>query len=147
MSSEIKEWAVVIVFLLCFPIFTVIEALWLAHRTKVSFWISLLYSLSTNLFACIPGFFISFVIFGVMLMLAWDGTPQRVPVSDASMWVGTIAAVFAPLVLLILLKRLAILIFKLLLSRPWLYSVLASLVFYIAIVGLPATALFIIWSL
>lgn len=144
MSSEIKEWAVVIVFLLCFPIFTIIEALWLSRRTQASLSRSLFYSFSTNLFASLAGFFVSFIILGVILAMAWDGSLERVPAGDALAWTALIVAGCLPLLLLIFSKRLANLIFKLPLARPWLFSILASLVFYVAILGFPTAMIFLI---
>jgi hypothetical protein len=144
MSSEIKEWAVVIVFLLCFPIFTVSEALWLVRRTQASFSRSLLYSFATNLFACLAGFFVSFIILGVILAMAWDGSLENVPAGGFTIWAALIVAVCFPLVLLIFSKRLANLLFKLPLSRPWLFSILASLLFYIAILGFPIAMIVLI---
>jgi hypothetical protein len=144
MSSEIKEWAVVIVFLLCFPIFTIIEALWLFRRTHASFARSVFYSFSTNLFASLAGFFVSFIILGVILAMAWDGSLERVPAGDVSVWAALIFAACFPLLILILSKRLANLIFKLPLARPWIFSIVASLLFFASIVGFPIAMIFLI---
>jgi len=144
MSSDAKEWAVVIVFLLCFPVFTSIEALWLSRRTKASYFRSLLYSSLTNLLASIVGFLVSFIILGVILAMAWDGSLQRVPAGDVSIWTAIIVAALLPYLLLVLSKRVAELLFKLPLPRPWLFSVLASLVFYIGVLGFPTAMIFLI---
>lgn len=142
MSSVAKEWAVVIVFLLAIPVVAVFEAAWLSRNAGISMIRSLLFSFSTDLVATVLGFFVTFVIFGVILAMAWDGSLERVPAGNISIWVAIILAVIFPLVLLIVAKRVGTAAFRLPLKRPWTLSAVASVLFYFAVIGLPALVIF-----
>jgi hypothetical protein len=138
MSSVAKEWAVVIVFLLAVPIAALLEAGWVSRNASFSMIRSLLFSFSTDLVATVFGFFVTFIIFGVILAMAWDGSLQNVPARDVSIWVAIVLALAFPLVLLIIAKRLGRAAFHLPLNRPWIFSIIASVLFYFTVLGLPA---------
>jgi hypothetical protein len=144
MFSVGKDWAVVIVFLLAIPVATVLEAFWISRRTGASIARSLFYSFTTNLFSTVIGFFVTFIIFGIILAMAWDGSIERVPASEVSLWFALITAVTFPLVLLIIAKRVGGATFHLPLNRPWIFSIISSLLYYAVILGFPAFVIFVI---
>jgi hypothetical protein len=76
--------------------------------------------------------------------MAWDGSIERVPASEVSLWFALITAVTFPLVLLIIAKRVGRATFHLPLNRPWIFSIISSLLYYAVILGFPAFVIFVI---
>src|SRR5437879_9316215 len=139
MSSATTEWIAVVVFFAGFFAFTIGECYWLSRKKSSSCGRFVAFSFVSNIFSVSIGFFVSFLIFGLLLMLAWDGSIQRLPTGEAAIWLAVgVAAIFPP-VLLILAKRLLMRLLKLNeISRPWVYSILASTAFFFIVLVLPA---------
>lgn len=133
-----KDWIVVIVFFICFFAFTIAETAWIMRQTKAEFPKSVFVSFGSNIFAVTVGYFISFIIVGVLFALVWDQSIDQIPQKDAFMWTMLAAAALVPILLLFLIKRLLIVVSKLAgMSRPWLYSLAASLLFNFTVAGVP----------
>lgn len=138
MSGVAKEWLVVIIFFAAFFALTIAEAAWLNKKSGSGLPRAFATALLPNLFAITVGFFVSFMIFAVILAMAWDGSLQTVPGNDATIWAAVIAAILFPLVILTFAKRVALRLSKLVgISGPWVYSFAASLIFLLVVVGLP----------
>lgn len=133
-----------LLFFLCFFGITIAEAFWIASRNDLPFGRTFLFSFSTNIFTVCIGFFVSFVIFGIILALAWDGSLEKVPGGDFTIWTAVTVAALFPVVLLIISKRVAAALFKLRLARPWPFSILSSLAFFLVTLGLPVLAVYLI---
>lgn len=141
MSSTTKEWLIVAAFFIGFFAFTAAETWWLNRRTTHGVSRLLTFAFSTNIFTACVGFFVSFVIFGVMMALTWDGSLASTPGGDFTLWLAVAVGALAPVVILYLAKRLMIKLLKLTdLSKPWVYSAIATVLFFPAIFILPFAA-------
>ena len=138
MSSNTVEWLAVALFFICFFGFSVLESFWLNKKHLIPFPRAFSFSFVTNIFSVSVGFFVSFVIFAVLFMLAWDGSLQELPPNDLRLWTAVAVAALFPLLLLILAKRLMLYFFKLASAgSPWLFSIAASVVFMLTVSAVP----------
>lgn len=145
MSSRATEWIAVIIFFAGFFAFTIGESYWLSRRNSSAIGRFFVFSFVSNIFSVSIGFFASFVVFGVLLALAWDGSIQQLPTGELAVWMAVCVAALFPPLLLILAKRLLFRLLKLTeISRPWLYSVLASVAFFVVVPSLPVLFLYLI---
>jgi hypothetical protein len=138
MSSTTKEWLIVAAFFVGFFVFTAAETWWVNRRTTHGAGRSFTFAFATNIFTVCVGFFVSFVVFGVMMALAWDGSLANTPGGDFTLGVAVAVGALAPIVILILAKRLMVKLLKMTdLTSPWIYSVVASILFFLSIFVLP----------
>lgn len=138
MSSNTKEWLTVAVFFIGFFAFTIGETYWLSRIDPAKRGRFFAFAFVSNIFSVSVGFFVSFVIFGVLMALAWDGSLEKVSGGDAGIWAAVAVAAIFPVLLLTLAKRLLFRGLKLTdVPRPWLYSISASLLFFVVVIGLP----------
>lgn len=138
MSTNTVEWMAVGLFFACYFIFSIIESGWLNKANGIPFGKAFAFSFATNTLSITIGFFISFVIFGVLLALAWDGTLGRMSGNDWRIWAASLAGAFFPLALLILAKRLGLKLFKMeTVGLPWLFATAASVVFLLFVTAVP----------
>ncbi|MBK9153914.1 MAG: hypothetical protein IPM25_06800 [Chloracidobacterium sp.] len=138
MSANTLEWLVVAIFFACFFAYTFLETGWLNKKNGIPFGRALAFSFATNILCISVGFFISFIIFGVLLALAWDGTLGQVDGNDWRIWAASLTGAFAPLLLLIVAKRVGLrLIGPNDLGLPWLYSAASSVIFLLFVVSVP----------
>lgn len=132
-------------FFVGFFAYTAAETWWLNRRTTHGAGRAFTFAFATNIFTACVGFFVSFVIFGVIMALAWDGSLASTPGSDFTLWVAVAVGALAPVVILFLAKRLMIGLLKLTdLSKPWAYSAIASVLFFLAIFILPFAAAYLL---
>ena len=144
MSSAWKEWLVVIVFFLAFFAFTFAESAWVNKKTAIGFTKSFVFSLISNTFVQTVGFFISFLIFGVMFAVVWDESINQVSYPNAALWAGVIASILVPYVMLLLIKRLLIKFIGITeIARPWLFSSISSFLFFAIVVGSTLATLYL----
>jgi len=138
MTSNTIEWITVALFFVGFFAFTIGEMVWLSRNDASRRGRFFAFAFASNIFSVSIGFFVSFVIFGVLLALAWDGSLQKMPAGDAGIWaIVAIAGIF-PILLLTLAKRLLIRFLKLTdVPQPWLYSFVASIAFFVVVLSLP----------
>lgn len=138
MSTNTVEWVAVGLFFTCFFLFSVMESGWLNKANGIPFGKAFAFSFATNTFSITIGFFVSFVIFGVLLALAWDGTLGQMSGNDWRIWTAAVTGALFPLVLLILAKRIGLKIFKMdMVGLPWLFAATASVVFLLFVTAVP----------
>lgn len=118
--------------------FSLLEGGWLSRKSHGPFGKAFAFAFATNTFAISIGFFVSFVILAVIMMLAFGGELQKLSGHDGPIWVAVIVAFLFPVVLLILAKRLGLRIFKMnSVTSPWIFSSLAAVIFLILVTLLP----------
>lgn len=138
MSATTIEWLVVGIFFVCLFAISLAEGGWLNKFNQVPFGKAFAYAFATNTFAITIGFFVSFVIMAVIMMLAFGGSLQGLSDYDWRLITAILVAFLFPIVLLILAKRLALSIFKMRsVTSPWLYSSAASVVFLVLVIAIP----------
>lgn len=138
MSANTLEWLVVAIFFACFFVYTFLETGWLNKKNGVPFGRAFAFSIATNILCISVGFFISFIIFGVLLALAWDGTLGQVDGNDWRIWAASLTGAFAPLVLLIIAKRVGLkLIGPGAVGQPLLFSTASAVIFLLFVVSVP----------
>lgn len=141
MSGAAKEWTVVLIFLCAVFGLTIFEAFLINRKGWAGFGRALGFSVLTNFIGFAVGFFVMFVVFGVVLAMAWDGSLERFPLHDYG--VGAFlgfGVLFFPLFLM-LCKRLFLKLFKIQNGRAaWLFSLGAALSIFIISLGLPVFA-------
>jgi hypothetical protein len=150
MSSEshdvIKEYLVVFLYLLLLVGQGVGEAAWLKKHSWASWAKALLFSWLTNLVGFCIGFFLLFVSVGVTLMLAWDGSINKLPFKGNEAGVVLVLVVLLLPILLALIKRLLLALFKMQEGgRAWLFALLSSLCFWLLPLGLTGLVTVLLW--
>ena len=138
MTAVTKEWLIVIAFFVGFFAFTATETWWVNRHTTHGAGRAFTFAFATNIFTACVGFFVSFVVFGVIMALAWDGSLTSVPAGDFTIWIAVAVGALAPVLILFFTKRLMIKLLKLSdLAKPWAYSAVASILFFLSIFILP----------
>lgn len=144
MSATTIEWLVVGIFFVCLFAISLAEGGWLNKFNQVPFGKAFAYAFATNTFAITIGFFVSFVIMAVIMMLAFGGSLQGLSDYDWRLVTAVLAALLFPIVLLILAKRLALRIFKMeSVTSPWIYSSAASVVFLVLVMAVPTAFVYV----
>lgn len=126
MSANAIQWIVVLVYFLLFWGFTVAEARWLKTREWGTFQRSLGFAIASNLFGFFAGSSVVFIIVLGLLMLTFE--PMKNPAgNELVMWTGVAVAFIIPPLLLTLVKRLLLKLFKMETGRPaWMFSLVSS---------------------
>lgn len=134
MTGVSKDWLVVLAFFVAFFAFTAAETMWINRRTSDAFPRSLFVAFGSNIFAVTVGYFVSFLIMGVVFAVVWDESIDSIPAPNAFLWIAISAAALFPILLLGLMKRLLVRAAKLeQIDRPWLYSFLAAFLFNLSV--------------
>jgi hypothetical protein len=145
MSGNTKEWIAVILFVVCFVLFTVGEGMWIGWRKWASYGKAVAFSLATNLFGFFVGLLVSIVILSVILAIAWDGSIDQIPGRDATLWVTMIAGILITPILLLLSKRILLWFLKMQTGlAAWIFSFVASIFVFLLTMGLPAAFLYLV---
>lgn len=138
LSATTIEWIAVGIFFTGLFVLSLAEGGWLNKRSSVPFGKAFAFAFATNTFAISIGFFVSFVILAVLMMLAFGGSLEGLSGNDWRIWTAVITAFLFPVALLIGVKRLGLRIFKMTSVRsPWAFSASASIVFLAAATSLP----------
>lgn len=138
MTGVSKDWLVVVVFFVGFFAFTIAETMWINRRTAAGFPRSLFVAFGSNIFAISVGYFISFLIMGVVFAVVWDESIDRMSSPNAFLWTAVTAAAVFPILLLGLMKRLLVMAAKLdRIERPWRYSFAAAFLFNLSVAIAP----------
>ena len=137
MSSEPQQLLIVFLFFVGFFAFTIAETFWLNKKKLVSQGRAFGFSFASNIFAITVGFFLSSVTFVAFLMLSRNDSIQVTP--DATrVAAGIIISAVVPIAVLILAKWLLLKVFKITsIERPLVYSLLASIAFFVSVLVLP----------
>jgi hypothetical protein len=134
---------IVAIFFACLFGFSFAEAAWLNKKNLIQYGKAFAFSFTTNIFSITIGFFFSLLIFFVLLALAWDGTLNQISGNDWRIWGAVVVALLLPVVLLILVKRLGLRLFKMgSVGSPWLFSAAASVIFMLFATSIPVLFLF-----
>ena len=147
MTGSTKEWIFVALFFGAFLILTLGELYWLNKKGGVGIRRAMIYVFSVNFTTITVGFFVSFIIFAVLLAIAWDAnTPM--PGGEAGATTTVIAMAVFPFLLMLGLRLLLIRLLSLrqtsgLLSSPFKYSLLFSVLFFLFVVAVPTAFLFV----
>ena len=145
MSSVTREWLGVFLFVFCFLGLTFAEGVWLSRSSWMTFGRGLLFAAGTNILGFCIGLFTSFVILGIILAMAWDGSLNEVSGHDSTLWFAMVSAILITPVLLIVLKRLLLWFLKVRSgSTAWLYSFAVSVLIFVLMLGLPAIFLYFV---
>lgn len=143
MSGSGKEWVFVLVFFGTFLAVTLGELYWLAERKLVPIRRAMIVVFSSNFITITLGFLVSFIIFGVLLAMAgYQDTEIRG--GEAATWTAFIAALAFPLLPMAGTKRGLLSMLKVdQIPKPLSYSMLSSLIFFAAVIGVPVIFLYI----
>ena len=137
MSSETQQWLIVFLFFVGFFAFTIAETYWLYRKKGVSPGRAFGFSFASNIFAITVGFFISSLTFVAFLMLSKNDSIEVTP-DGTRVAAGLIASAVVPFAVLVLAKWLLLRFLKITsVERPLVYSLMASIGFFVAVLILP----------
>lgn len=103
------------------------EATWLTRKSWTTAGRAWTFVLATDLIGFGFGFFVSFAIFSVMLMMVFGPAGQGSTSSEGSFWLLTIVAVLFPPVVLVIVKRIFLVLFAMRSGKAaWLFSFVAG---------------------
>lgn len=142
MSDTIVEWAALLVLALLFAVSAVVEIKWLVSKGWATSSRAMGFVLTTDIVGFFVGGFVAFVVFGILLMMTFGpaGTGSTAP--EIAYWLVSAIAIVVPPVLLFLIKRLCLLIFKIGSGgSAWLFSIVSAAAF-VLIVIVPPPVLF-----
>jgi hypothetical protein len=138
MSGVSQDWIFVGVFFGAFALVTIAEIYWLSTKLLVPVKKALTLVFVSNFLTITLGFLVTFVLFAILFAVAWDQN-TTMPGGEVGAWVVFIAAVGFPVLLMAAIRRLLLVGMRIeQISRPFTYAVLSSLIFFAAVVGLPA---------
>ncbi|MBV9957014.1 MAG: hypothetical protein JO360_01280 [Acidobacteria bacterium] len=137
-KSTAQEWIVFLSFFLVIAVYTFAEAYWLSRKGGATFARTFGFSVLTNLIGYSVGFFVLFIVLGVLLAMAWDGSIQKFPLHDTGLVIALVFGFLSAPVLLTLCKRAFLAIFKIRTSgSAWLFALSSSFLGVIASLGAP----------
>ncbi|MBK9214888.1 MAG: hypothetical protein IPM59_04705 [Chloracidobacterium sp.] len=128
MSEVSIQWLTTGFFVLCFVAAIILEVIWLVRRNWAQAPKAVAFVTFSDTIALCVGFFVPFVIIGMILALAWSGDIEKVAGGDVTLGAAiAVAALFPPL-FLFLIKRLFLKVFNIRAGREaWLYSLVVTL--------------------
>lgn len=145
MSDSPQDWLFILVFFACFFLFTAAEIVWLRRASAADFKRAFLVVSASNVIAITLGFFLSFVFAGVLFAIAFDTGFEEQGVRQPILWAVASVAIISPTILLAVAKRLLLSVAGLsgVISRPWIYSIAASILFHIFVLGVPGVVTYL----
>ena len=148
MSGAAREWTIVLIFFVAVFGLTILEAFLIKRKGWSGFGRALAFSVATNLIGFAVGSFVIFVVVGVVLAMAFDGSLEKFPLKDYGIGAFLIGGVlFFPLFLM-LCKRLFLTLFKIQTGKTaWLFSLASALAAFIISQGLPALAAYLLMGI
>lgn len=148
MSANAIEWLAVFLFLLLFVGVIIAEVLWLVRKSGASMGSAIGFVLTTDLLGFGIGSFIVSVIFFIMFMMVMGPSGQGGNAPEFAYWITSAIAIIFPPIILILLKRISLAIFKMRSGKAaWVYSVVSSILIIAVLFVLPTAALLAFWYL
>ena len=148
MSDTIIESLVFLLLAVLFAVSAIAEAKWLVSRGWTGSGRALGFVLTTDILGFFFGGFVAFFVFGILLMMTFGpaGTGSTAP--EYAYWIVSSIAVVVPPVLLFLLKRLFLLIFKIGAGRSaWIFSIVSAAAFVIIVIVPPPIVFYIVLTL
>ena len=138
MSGVSQDWIFVAVFFGAFIAVTAGEVYWLAGKLQVPVKKALTAVFLPNFATITLGFFVTFIIFGILFAVAWDEN-THMPGGEAGMWIALAIAFGFPFLLMASIRRLLIAGMRIeQISRPLPYAIISTIIFFAAVCGLPA---------
>ncbi|MEQ1762890.1 MAG: hypothetical protein ABL984_07090 [Pyrinomonadaceae bacterium] len=138
MSGVSKDWIFVAVFFGAFIAVTVGEIVWLGRKLNVPMKKALTVVFLPNFLTITLGFFVTFVIFGILFAVAWDQN-THMPGGEAGMWVALVVAFGFPFLLMAAIRRLLIGGLRIeQIARPLPYALISTIIFFLVVFGIPA---------
>lgn len=141
MTGASQDWIFIAAFFGAFAAVTAGEVFWLIRKLDVPAKKALIAVLLPNFLTITLGFFVSFIIFGILLaMTASDNT--ELLIGGAPMWPAFIAALAFPLILMVLARRILIGGLRVeQIESPLTYSIISTLIFSAFVFGVSAIIL------
>jgi hypothetical protein len=146
MSGSVREWIIVLIFFVAVIGLTIFEAFLIKNKGWTNFARSLAFSALTNFIGFAVGWFVIFVVFGVVFAMAWDGSLEKFPLRDYGIGAFLVFGIlFFPLFLM-LCKRLFLKLFKIQTGRAaWIFSLVSAFAMLIISHGVPLFAAFLLF--
>jgi hypothetical protein len=138
MPESPQNWPFVVVFFACFLLFTAAEIFWL-RRGGSDFRRIFLVASASNILAITLGFFLAFIIAGLLFATALTSNLEGQEVRQPFLWTVAGAAILFPVALLAVTKRLLLSVNGLAdgIANPWIYAVVAAVLFHAFVLGIP----------
>ena len=138
MDSTTREWIAVGLFFVAFFVFTIGEAFYISGGDRLKLGRSFTFAFVSNILSVSVGFFVSFIIFGIVMMVVFDGSVQSIPTGEYGIATALIIAAVFPPILLILGKIVAFRLLKIdFVERKWPYSIAVSIIFFVFVSAVP----------
>lgn len=139
MTGVSQDGIFVAVFFGAFAVVTACEIYWLSSKLQVAMKKALTTVLLSNFGTITFGFFVTFVVFGLILAVT---SSDNAAVGSTGTWLAFIAALAFPFLLMVSVRRLLIGGQRVeQIERPFQYAILSTLIFFAAVLGLPAILL------
>jgi hypothetical protein len=136
MTGVSQDWIFVAVFFGAFLVVTVGEIYWLTTKLQVPAKKALTTVLLSNFGTITLGFFVTFIIFGLLLAFT---AAENAGVGATGTWLAFIAALAFPFLLMAGVRRLLIGGLRIdQIGRPLPYALLSTVIFFAAVFGIPA---------
>lgn len=145
MSVNAREWAVVLIYFVVVSGLTILEAFLISRKGWTNFGKSFAFSVLTNVIGFTIGSFVAFVVIGVVLAMAWDGSLEKFPLKDYGIGAFLILGILFFPIFLALCKRLFLKIFNIQSGKTaWIFSFVVSFAVFIISLGLPTFAAYLL---
>ncbi len=139
MTGVSQDGIFVAVFFGAFFLVTAGEIYWLTSKLQVPMKKALTTVLLSNFGTITLGFFVTFVIFGLLLAFT---SAENAGVGTAGTWLAFVASLAFPFLLMASVRRLLIGGQRVeQIERPLQYAILSTLIFFAAVFGIPAILL------
>lgn len=121
------------------------ETRWLAGRGWATKGSAAAFAITTDIAGILVGFFVSFAIVMVMLMLTFGPSGRGGTTGDAVYILLVALAVLLPLIILVGLKRIFLLVLKVGVGRAvWGYSMIASILVLVTVIVPPSVIFYLL---
>ena len=143
MSGSNKDWIFVVVFFAIFLAMTLGE-IYLLSRKGVAIRRAMIFVFSSNFVTITVGFFVTLLIFGLILAATGNDDPQT-PGGEVGKWGLFLVALLFPVFLMTVVRRLLIPSLRIdQVGMPLSYSIASTLAFFAVVVGVPALFLYLL---
>jgi hypothetical protein len=137
MPSETGQYLFLSLFFVGFFAFTIAETVWLHRKKEVALGRAFGFSFASNIFTITVGLFLSSAVFVVFLAMS-RGESLEVTPENTMVAAAFILSLLVPVVVLVLAKWLLLRFLKITsIKKPLVYSLLASIGFFVTVFILP----------
>jgi hypothetical protein len=143
MSKVPIDWIAFFLFVVLFVGVIIAEIQWLIRKGWASSGRAVGYVMVTDLVGIGIGSFVVLVIFFIMFMMVMGPAGRGGTAPEYAYWVTTAIAIIFPPIILVILKRLFLLIFKIKTGKPaWIYSIVSSILMILVVLVPPPVIYF-----